>query len=160
MCLSIFLWIDFALALFGDFFLLVIQNWKAAGSFLLVVTADAAGAALLLLLARWLRRRADLAKSTPKLLGPPTLQLRLEPLGYSSRQGFGPPHPLLSWRPDLEIDLTLKGPVAYLRIARLSPVGAVDWSTIVNIAFPATAEHAAALRTHIHTFRANAISHA
>ncbi len=84
---------------------------------------------------------------------PPTIQLHLTPQGYSARRGFGPPHPLLHWNCDLEMDLTYTSPIARLRIARLSPVGTVDWSSIVDLAFPATAQQVDGLRAAIELLR-------
>lgn len=153
---SLFLYVDSALGL-GVLLVSFLNGRPADLLFPLLLSFGYAAIAtgLLLLTLAW-RRRITRHMTNPDPLALPSHQVVLCPAGYASRRGFGPVY-LLSWIPELEVDLTDDGPIARLRIMRLTPGGNTDWSTAVDIAFPASPEQRHALLTHIHTLRLQAL---
>ncbi len=154
-CFAIFLWADAGIGLVALIAVLIEGLWHDLWFPLLMTLGYGAGGAGLFFLALWSRRRTRRNTLNPETLGTPLLQLRLSPLGYGYRRGYGPVE-YLRWIPDMELDCSRDGSIAHLRIARLAPVGTIDWSTVVDIAFAATSEQVAALLTHINVLRASA----
>ncbi len=152
-CLGIFLLVDAGMGVDRRHFLNVASGrwWNALVAFTMFLPYGAGGAASIWF-AIWWSRRIRLRSTRPTDAGRPTLQLRLSPAGYACRRGYGPIQ-YLHWIPEMEIDLFLHGEFAHLRIARLTPVGSIDWSTVVDIAFHAGSQQINFLRTQIDNFR-------
>jgi hypothetical protein len=88
-----------------------------------------------------------------KRFPPATLQLRLSREGYAMRRGFGEVQ-MLHWLPEMEVTLSQEaGGVQRLQIWRLSPMGAVDWSTAVDIAFRGLPQLGPAIKTYVEDHR-------
>jgi hypothetical protein len=113
-------------------------------------------AALFLLLDHFLKRHWTRDFPDPTRLGKPNLQMHLSSQGFATRHGFGPVKHVFPWSPYIRIDLRHTPPFAYLEIFSQHITGAPGSSVTISIAFPATAEQVAAIRTYIATLRTQA----
>ncbi|HVT80288.1 MAG TPA: hypothetical protein VHM90_06480 [Phycisphaerae bacterium] len=155
-CLAIFLLIDAALLLVGLLAMLATGHFELMWYPLFFVLGYGSAATALLFLARWARRRGRRVVENVEGLGVPRMQLRIGPGGYAFRRGYGKVR-YLRWISTMEVDLSREGAIAFLRIARLAPVGTTDWTTLVHIAFPATAEQGAAVLSRLSSFRRSVV---
>jgi hypothetical protein len=152
-CVGVFLLADATIGLIAFIAcVLAVGGSNLLMPILMTLTYGVSGVGVILAAAWWRRRNLN-RMARASAAGRPTLQLRLSPDGYAFRRGFGPA-PCLHWIADMEIDLPLDRQIAHLRMARLSPVGVIDWSTVVDIAFQATPEQVVMIRSYLDKRRA------